>query len=79
MMVNLLRKSFVPISAILILSIIIEPSVDSINRKNARAKVDFPLPVLPTIPIFSFALMENDNPFKTGSRSGAYFTCKLVT
>lgn len=78
-MVRLLLKSLVPIFEISTLSIIILPSVASINRKNERANVDLPLPVLPTIPTFSIGLIEKVKPFNTGSRSAAYLTCKLLT
>ena len=52
----LFRKWFNPMSEMLILSIKIFPvGSESLNRAVIRD--DFPAPVLPTIPIFSFSLV----------------------
>ena len=52
----LFRKWFKPMSEMLILSIKIFPvGLESLNR--AVISDDFPAPVLPTIPIFSFSLV----------------------
>ena len=45
------RKSWSPIFAILIPSIIISPSAASLIRNKPKVSEDFPAPVLPTIPI----------------------------
>lgn len=49
-MVILNRKSWSPIFAILIPSIIISPSAASLIRNKPKVREDFPAPVLPTIP-----------------------------
>lgn len=71
MIVKLPRRSCVPMPQISIPSIIMFPCEGSTNRKNDSANVDFPLPVLPTTPIFSRGLTENVSPFNTGSKPGA--------
>lgn len=45
------RKSWSPIFAMLIPSIIISPSAASLIRNKPKVREDFPAPVLPTIPI----------------------------
>lgn len=53
MIVKLERRSSVPKSLISMLSMTMEPCEASTNLKKERARVDLPLPVLPTTPIFS--------------------------
>jgi len=79
MLTSLLRRSWSPIMHMSIPSITIFPSAGSTNRKNAIARVDFPLPVLPTSPIRSLALRLNDTPWSTGSSSGAYLMTRSST
>lgn len=43
------------------------PSTASINLNKLNVKLDFPAPVLPTIPTFSLGLITNETPFKTNS------------
>lgn len=49
---------------------IILPFQHSIILKKAAHRVDFPLPVLPTIPIFSPGFISNDIPFRTSGEVG---------
>jgi len=51
-------------------SIVIRPLVASTKRKKLSAKVDFPHPVEPTIPIFSLGETEKLIPCSTSGRSG---------
>ena len=53
-------------------SIIISPLADSKTLKIARRIVDFPDPVLPTIPTFSPGLILNLRPFNTKGKSSLY-------
>lgn len=57
------------------LSMIILPPEGSTSLKKTWIKVDFPLPVLPTTPIFSPPLMLNVMPFRTKGVLGRYLTC----
>ena len=50
------------------------PSVTSTRRNIVDVKVDFPAPVLPTIPIFSPGWMVQLMLRRTGSRPGLYRT-----
>jgi hypothetical protein len=59
-------------------SIIIYPLKDSKILSKDIIIVDFPLPVLPTTPIFSPAVNTTFNPLKTGSRFGLYLTQKSM-
>lgn len=52
MILRRLRRSWRPIFEISMLSIMILPPSGSVNRNKAWIKVDLPLPVRPTIPIF---------------------------
>lgn len=53
-------------------SILTAPSTLA-SLKRAEIKEDFPAPVLPTIPTFSFALMCKLRFFKTNAPSSMYF------
>jgi hypothetical protein len=44
-------------------------------RKRACIRVDLPLPVLPTIPVFMAPGKVNVRPFRTNGSCGAYLTC----
>ena len=44
-------------------------------RERAKEIVDFPAPVLPTIPILEPGVTVKDNPFSTMSVFGLYFRC----
>lgn len=61
-MVILNRKSWSPIFAILIPSIIISPSAASLIRNKPKVSEDFPAPVLPTIPICWEEIQEQLTP-----------------
>lgn len=50
-------------------SISIIPSTVSIILKRLRVSVDFPAPVLPTIPIFSIGLMVREKFWRAGFKS----------
>ena len=50
----------------------IVPSAGSTSRKRDTPIEDFPEPVLPTMPIFSFALMLHVMPFKTSGKFSLY-------
>lgn len=63
------RKSWSPIFAILIPSIIISPSAASLIRNKPKVSEDFPAPVLPTIPIYWEEIQEQLNPRKSYSIS----------
>uniref|UniRef100_A0A0A9FR13 Uncharacterized protein n=1 Tax=Arundo donax TaxID=35708 RepID=A0A0A9FR13_ARUDO len=76
MMLSLPRKSCSPILQMSTLSISIVPSLGSTIRKRAWIKVDFPLPVRPTIPTFFLPGIVHDMFFKTEGRCSAYRTCK---
>uniref|UniRef100_A0A7C9EIF7 Uncharacterized protein n=1 Tax=Opuntia streptacantha TaxID=393608 RepID=A0A7C9EIF7_OPUST len=51
-MLNLDRRSCSPIEEMLMPSMVICPAAGSIIRNSACMRVDLPLPVLPTIPVF---------------------------
>ena len=68
MIVILLLKIFNPILLISTPSIIIFPFSNSIILNNVKDKVDFPLPVLPTIPIFSLLFIEKEIFFNIKSK-----------
>ena len=55
-------------------SIVIFPSVASNNLNKHKHNVDFPLPVLPTTPIFSIGLISKFKFFKTKGVLGRYLT-----
>jgi hypothetical protein len=55
-------------------SIIILPSAGSTSLNNAWIKVDLPLPVLPTTPIFSLPLMLILTPLRIKGVFGRYLT-----
>jgi hypothetical protein len=55
----------------LIPSIIILPKEGSTIRKRACMRVDLPLPVLPTIPVFSSPTNVHVRPRKTSGKCGA--------
>jgi len=78
-LVRLPRRSSVPIFEMSSPSITIEPWEASTKRKNDKARVDLPLPVLPTTPIFSRGSMLKLIPCRTGSRSAAYLICRSFT
>jgi hypothetical protein len=58
------------------LSISIVPSLGSTILKSAWIKVDFPLPVRPTMPTFFLAGIVHDMFLKTDGRCSAYRTCR---
>jgi hypothetical protein len=76
MMLSLPRKSCNPILLRSTLSISIVPTLGSTIRKSAWIKVDFPLPVRPTIPTFFRPGIVHDIFLKTDGRWSAYRTCK---
>ena len=49
------------------------PEVGSMIRNSERVSDDFPAPVLPTTPIFSFALMSRFTSLSTRSSPSRYF------
>lgn len=55
----------------------IDPDSNSSIRKNNNAKDDFPAPVLPTTPIFSFGLILKETLFNTKGRFCLYRTQTL--
>lgn len=59
------RKSWSPIFAILIPSIIISPTAASLIRNKPKVREDFPAPVLPTIPICREEIQEELTPGKS--------------
>ena len=61
-----------PISKIFTPSIMIVPSAGSTRRKRHTPMDDFPEPVLPTIPIFSFDFILQVIPFRTKGRFFRY-------
>jgi hypothetical protein len=61
-----------PISEIGIESIVIEPETGSTSLNRDKARVDFPAPVRPTIPIFSSGFIDRFMFFKAGSNSDRY-------
>lgn len=65
MRVILVLNAFKGISTILWPSILICPWDGSIVLNKVCMTVDFPAPVLPTMPIFYPGLIERFNPFKT--------------
>jgi len=67
--VNFDRRSVRPIFEISKSSTRIRPSVGSTNLKNDKARVDFPLPVLPRIPTWELGLVEWWRQCKTQSRT----------
>lgn len=56
-------------------SIIIFPPEGSTSLKNTWIRVDFPLPVRPTTPIFSPPWMLRVMPLRTRGELGRYLTC----
>ena len=56
-------------------SISIEPLHSSIIRERDKEIVDFPAPVLPTMPIFEPGVTVKDNPLSTMSVFGLYLRC----
>lgn len=62
----------------LCLSIYIRPEFDSITLSKHSIRLDLPLPVLPTIPIFSPPLIEILISFNTHSNYGLYLAEKLA-
>ncbi|KAJ0608654.1 hypothetical protein HanHA89_Chr03g0111221 [Helianthus annuus] len=63
----------------LIPSIRICPAAGSTRRKSVCIKVDFPLPVLPTIPVFFPPLKVHVRPLNTSGICGAYRTFQKKT
>ncbi|KAJ0455803.1 hypothetical protein HanRHA438_Chr15g0707211 [Helianthus annuus] len=67
-----LRRSVKPNFAISQLSIIILPLSNSTIRNKALSMLDFPAPVLPTIPTLSLGGIKKVKPCSTGGSSGLY-------
>ncbi|KAF5810679.1 hypothetical protein HanXRQr2_Chr04g0172421 [Helianthus annuus] len=67
-----LRRSVSPNFAISQLSITILPVSNSTIRNKALSMLDFPAPVLPTIPTLSLGGIEKDKPCSTDGSSGLY-------
>lgn len=76
MRVMLDLKSLSGMSIVFFPSIKMAPSVGSTILKIDEVIVDFPAPVLPTIPIFSPALTLKVRLFKTLGKLGRYFKVK---
>jgi hypothetical protein len=76
MMLSLPLKSCSPIFKMSTLSIWIVPPLGSMILKSAWIKVDFPLPVRPTIPTFFLPGIVHDMFLKTDGRCSAYRTYK---
>jgi len=55
------------------------PFQHSMILRSDAHRVDFPLPVRPTIPIFSPEFTSNDIPFKTSGDVGEYRIHRLST
>lgn len=68
-------RSWRPTVQMLIPSTVIFPAEGSINLNNTWMRVDFPLPVRPTTPIFSPPSMVRETPFRTRGVFGRYRTC----
>lgn len=68
-------RSWRPTVQISIPSTTILPAEGSINLNNTWMRVDFPLPVRPTTPIFSPPWMVRDIPFRTRGVFSRYRTC----
>lgn len=68
-------RSWRPSMQISIPSIIIFPPEGSTSLKNTWIRVDFPLPVRPTTPIFSPPWMLRVMPLRTRGVLGRYLTC----
>lgn len=79
MILRRLRRSWTPIVEISILSITIRPLDGSTKRNSAWIKVDLPLPVLPTIPIFFPPGKQQVTPRSTKGRFSLYRTLKKKT
>lgn len=73
------RRSCSPSMQISILSMIIFPAVGSTSLKKTWIKVDFPLPVRPTTPIFSPPLMLRVMPLSTRGVVGRYRTWRSLS
>ena len=73
-MVNLLLSKFNPIELISISSINIFPLWGSKSLNTHKHRVLFPLPVLPTTPIFSLGLIIKLRFFNIIGVSSLYFT-----
>lgn len=77
-MVTLYLNSWRPISSILISSRLIDPKLpsglldNSKIRSKPKVREDFPLPVLPTTPIFSCLLIEKEIALITSGKSSLY-------
>lgn len=70
-------KSCRPILEMCTPSISIHPSKGSTTRKRACTRVDFPLPVLPTIPIFFCPGKTQVTPLRTIGAAGSYCIWRL--
>jgi hypothetical protein len=76
--VTLYLSSWRPISSILMSSRLIDPKFpsglfdSSKIRNKPKVREDFPLPVLPTTPIFSCLLIEKEIALITSGRSSLY-------
>ena len=75
MMLSLDLRSCSPMVQMSTQSTSIWPIVGSTIRKRACIRVDLPLPVLPTIPVFMAPGKVTVRPFRTNGRCGAYLTC----
>lgn len=76
-MANLDLRSCKPNLHISTPSIRIRPLAGSTTLKRAWIKVDFPLPVLPTTPIFVFPGKVQVIPLRTIGREGLYWTWRF--
>lgn len=74
-MLSLDLRSCTPIEHMLMPSIMIQPPTGSIILKRVCMRVDFPLPVLPTIPFFIPPANVHEMPLKTSGICAAYRTC----
>ena len=74
MMLNLDRKSCSPIEEMLMPSIRTWPAAGSTMRKSVCIRVDLPLPVLPTIPVFIPPGKVHVRPRNTSGMCRAYRT-----
>lgn len=78
-MLNLDLKSCKPNLQMFTPSIIMLPSDGSITLKSAWMRVDLPLPVRPTTPIFFFPRNVQVTPFRIIGRLGLYLTWRLLS
>jgi len=77
-MLSLDLRSWRPISHMSTLSIIMHPSLGSTILKIACMRVDFPLPVRPTTPIFFLPGNVQVIFFNTDGRCSAYLICNII-